>query len=121
MRTRTIYNAMRAAETILCGPTDFDAEPRGLNHRYAQRAKFQRELLRRMDELDALVAKAKAWDAFVAWATEPEGLLDSRERGWGEWMEIFTGWVGYQFPEVWPLAKPPYVRHQWYIDEEKRQ
>ena len=110
MRTRTIFEAYTKA----CIDT--------LNAKeWRQRDTFERELLRRMDELDALVAKAKAWDAFVAWATEPEGLLDSRERGWGEWMEIFTGWVGYQFPEVWPLAKPPYVRHQWYIDEEKRQ
>ena len=79
------------------------------------------ELLRRLDECAANADKAKAWDAFVAWATEPENLERSREREWGEWMDIFTGWVGHAFPNVWPLARPPYVRPQWYADQEVTQ
>ena len=63
MRTRTIYAAMREAASILHGPVDFDAEPRGLNHRGDQYRKFERELLRRMDERDADVGPAKAYRA----------------------------------------------------------
>ena len=91
-----------------------------LHRKARQWAKFERELLRRIDERDEMVAKAKAWDAFVLWAMEPDQLKYSREREWGEWMDIFTGWIGHAFPEVWPMARPPYVRDQWYIDQENK-
>jgi hypothetical protein len=125
MRTRTIYSALKQAEyrqrrAHLSHRERFyqlnDAEKR----MQLRIARFEVELLRRMDERDAMVAKAKAWDAFVLWAMEPDQLKYSREREWGEWMDIFTGWVGHAFPEVWPMARPPYVRDQWYIDQENK-
>jgi len=50
MRTRTIYNAMSGAYRTIIFTQTVDAF---LNRKARQWAKFERELLRRMDERDA--------------------------------------------------------------------
>jgi hypothetical protein len=118
MSTRTIFEEYtECAYRIGAGGWQNDADS---GQAVQQLRTLRAELLRRMDERDADARKAKAWDAFVAWATDPYDLKYSREREWGDWMDMFTGYVGYAFPDVWPLAKPPYVRPQWYADQEAK-
>lgn len=68
MRTRTIYKALCASECRMSDIVMVDGwgKPTPLAIALArQRETFHAELLRRMDERDALFAKAKAWDTFV--------------------------------------------------------
>ena len=56
MRTRTIYRAMSGAYRTILFTQTVDAF---LQRKARQWAKFERELLRRMDERDSMVAKTK--------------------------------------------------------------
>ena len=110
MRTRTIFEA-------------YDRTYRGLDwiippKRARQNDKFRAELLRRMDERDAMALKTEVLDVFYLWVEGDQGI---RERGLYEWVEMFTAWVGYAYPDAWPWAKPPYERPQWCIDIEKKE
>ena len=104
MRTRTIYNAMREAASILHGPVDFDAEPRGLNHRGDQYRKFEAELLRRMDERDSLCAA-------LAFVRSPPDPFASVERI-GQYMAGLA--------TTWSMLCPSCGRSGRGVDEKQR-
>lgn len=66
MRTRTIFKAMgKAIDEARWRYMPGELERRKRLRRMADT--FKAELLRRMDERDALAAKAKAWDALQKW------------------------------------------------------
>jgi len=75
MKTSTIYRAMSGAyRTILFTQTVDDF----LHRKARQWAKFERELLRRMDERDALVAERERAARFAVEATDNiQQILDS--------------------------------------------